>query len=218
MQLQSKNWSVVLVGRWNSAILTPAGIAKHIFGLEGKPLPIAVPLDGFSPYIVSNPGETLSVRVEDNRVVIDITKSSFTDMEAGLACGVNALKNLPVTPISGVGFNLNFSANESAPEIISSTGCVIDKNISDQLLTITERIIQRSIKFGEGQLNLNIKLPSKGASVNCNFHMGTTDVEKAKKWLTMPMVEIKEILGKIEKIVGVTLQEGNHEHGDKPNP
>jgi hypothetical protein len=56
MALSPERWSVVIIGRWNRAILTPAGIAKRVFGEpETKLMDVEVPLDGLSPYRVRHP-------------------------------------------------------------------------------------------------------------------------------------------------------------------
>lgn len=216
MQIQSKGWSVVLVGGWNHSILTPAGIAKYIFGLEaGKQITVAVPLDGVSAYIVNNPDETLAVHVEDNRLQIDIKKCSLMNLSEGLACGVNALKNLPVTPISGVGFNVNFALDTPSREFLKLTDSLLDKNISDQQMTIFDRSIRRSMGFGDGRINLLIAHKDDKSSVNCNFHLKTIDAELAKKWLSTSIKDIEGGLEKISKVIGVNLQEAKNEKCDE---
>ncbi len=57
------DWDVVVVGFWNPAILTPAGIWKRLFELEqGTPVELEVPIDGLAPYRVSH--EEITVTAE----------------------------------------------------------------------------------------------------------------------------------------------------------
>ena len=52
MNVQPSEWSVIILGAWNPAILTPGGIAQRIFkGACGEhPVDVQVPLDGLAPY------------------------------------------------------------------------------------------------------------------------------------------------------------------------
>lgn len=69
MGLKATEWSVVVVGRWNRAILTPNGIAKRVFKLaELSQMVVAVPLDGVSPYIVKNPDQKIAATTDEGRL------------------------------------------------------------------------------------------------------------------------------------------------------
>jgi len=49
MKLEPIDWNVIIVGRWNTAILTPGRIAEKIFQQQpGTGLHVDVPLDGVS--------------------------------------------------------------------------------------------------------------------------------------------------------------------------
>ncbi|MBK9039205.1 MAG: hypothetical protein IPL83_08600 [Bdellovibrionales bacterium] len=60
MNIEALDWSVVIAGYWNQAILTPAGIAYRLFKKpKDTPVQVEIPLDGIAPY-----------RVRDGSIII----------------------------------------------------------------------------------------------------------------------------------------------------
>lgn len=208
MTLSPGNWSIVLIGWWNPAILSPAGIIKYIFKIpEKENIHVSVPLDGVSSYTVTNPKGNLDVHVEKERLQIDIKKYDFASLGEGMQAALNALNSLPVTPIKAVGFNLNYNAPESCEELIAITDSPIDNEISDKGLIISGRSFSRTISFEEGQINFTISKQVDKFHVNFNFHLGTSDAEKAKKWLQTPVESIKESVKKIGNVFKIEIEE-----------
>ena len=208
MKLEPTNWSVVLVGRWDPAILSPSGIAKHVFHLAPKTqVQVAVPLDGVSAYLVTNLDSTLTVHVERDRLQIDVLRFDYQSLAQGLLAGVNALEALPMTPFSAVGYNINFTTNELCPELISLTDCPVDKDISEKGYTLSGRSLGRSVQYGDGQINISIGQKDNSYAVNCNFHLDVRSVEKAKAWLSTSVELIKQEISKIAAFLKVELEE-----------
>lgn len=212
MKMQPSGWSVVLVGRWNPAILSPAGIVAHVLELPTKTqVHIAVPIDGTSPYRVSNPEETLTVQVDNERLQIDVPKCTYDTLQKAMAAGVSALKALPMTPISAVGFNLNFRTSDTSEELITATSATIDTAIGAQGYRITARSLARKISYGTGQINLTITYKDDEFQATCNFHLDTKNVEDAKDWLATPTNSIKAEIAKIAAILNVQLEESTND-------
>lgn len=208
MQLDPIGWSVVLVGRWNPAILSPAGIKKYVFRLPAEQqIQVAVPLDGVSAYLITNPEETLIVHVEEGRLQMDLPKCNFASLMHGMQAGINALEALPVTPISAVGLNLNFMTATVCQELVNATDCAIDNTFADQGYAIVGRSTGRSVTFGEGQINIKVARQGEQFHVNCNFHLSTQDPGKAIIWLQTSPDAVKAELEKIGKILNVQLEE-----------
>jgi hypothetical protein len=199
---------VVLVGRWNPAILSPAGILAHVFALPpSTQIQVAVPLDGISGYRVSNPEETLIVHVDAERLQVDVPKCTYQTLERARAAGTNALKALPITPISAVGFNINFRTSEAPNELVTATDAPIDRAVGDQGYKITGRSVGRRLSLGEGQINLIVLRKEDEFQVNCNFHLDTKDGEKAKMWLATTTETIEAEIAKIAAALNVQLEE-----------
>lgn len=208
MSLEPVGWSVVLIGRWNKAILSPKGIGKYVFKLpEGTKIHINVPIDGVSPYLVVNPEETLRVHVEMERLQIDLLKCTYEILGHAMNAGFNVLVALPVTPITAIGFNINFKSAEAPDELIRSIECGIDSKIAVNGMESVGRSLGRSLRFKDGVTNLSINWTGGEYLVNSNFHLDTADVEKAKEWLKIPMESIKEQIQKISSMLGIELSE-----------
>lgn len=208
MSMQPSGWSVVLIGQWNSAILSPSGIARYVFGLPpDTKMQVAVPLDGISSYLVSNPDETIIARVEYNRVQLDLRKFTYQTLQTGMSAGINTLTALPITPISAVGFNLNFETHELLQELIDITETALDTALGANGFAIAGRSYGRSLKFDNGKINLTILRTEEGFSINCNFHLDTTNCDEAKAWLSTPVERIKLEVDKISAVLKVSLKE-----------
>ncbi len=68
---------------------------------EGTPIPIKVPMDGISPYIVNDPKMTVDVLLEGGRLRIQLLKPTYE----GLADAMQRLANtllVSTLPPSGV--------------------------------------------------------------------------------------------------------------------
>lgn len=212
MEMEPIGWSVVLIGRWNPAILSPAGISKYLFKLPpDQKIQIAVPLDGVSGYLVSNPDETLVVHVEEERLQIEVPKCTFTTLAQAMQAAINAIEALPVTPISAAGFNLNFKTTTTCPELIAATDSCIDAEIAAQSYKIVGRSTGRSISFGEGKINFTVAGQDGGFHVNCNFHLATRELENAKAWLQMPIADIEQQIVKLGMILNIQMEENKND-------
>jgi len=78
ISLQLFNWSVVILGRWNLAILTPVRLSKEVFKLEPQTqIKVAVPIDGTSPYLVEHPTQKIRVAIDVSRLVINLTEMNY---------------------------------------------------------------------------------------------------------------------------------------------
>jgi len=209
MSFETVGWSVVLIGKWNKAILSPKGIAQHVFRLpSGTKIPINVPLDGVSAYLVRNPEETLSVHVESERLQIDVLKCTYDVLEQALKAGVNVLDALPVTPISAIGFNVNFKSAEARTELISAMECGIDAKVAVNGFDLIGKLSGRTLRFNEGVINLTVLWTNEEYQVNFNFHLETSDKEKGKTWLNTPLESIKDIIRKISRLLDMDFVEG----------
>ena len=204
MSSEPARWSVVLIGKWNKAILSPKGIAKYVFGLpEGTKMQVQVPVDGVSPYLVSNPEETLSVHVDDERLQIDLLKCTYDVLGRAMKSGVDVLETLPITPITAVGFKVNFKIPELPDELIRITECEIDKKVAIAGYEIVNRSIGLSLRWREGVVNLSVNRRGEEYQIGCNFHFSATQVAKAQEWLKTPIESIKEQIHNIWTILGL---------------
>lgn len=204
MRIEPIDWNVVVLGFWNRAILTPAGIGRRLFRVEeGTPLQVEIPLEGLAPYRVRHDG--LIVTADSGRLVVATESPSFPSLERAMTAAATAIDSLPETPLSAAGFNTRYHIHEPPADLTAACMMSLDHRISEADLTISGRQVHRTIKFGEGVLNLEIR-DDTVARVSLNFHLGSTSSNALKTWLQTPIHEAKSMVELVmDKVIGVSL-------------
>ena len=201
MSLHPYDWSVVIVGRWNPTILTPARIAKYIFKMEGDParLEIGVPIDGVEPYQVKHPEDNIIVMADDRRLRIILIKMDYPTLDKAKSLAINALNWLPYTPLSAAGFNVRFQTTDYLEKLDELTKKDdIDEPLIRLYSKIADRSITRMLDYKNGKINLVITSKNGGYEVLFNFHQDSDDKDKLIEWLNTP---IKDVASEVDKIL-----------------
>ena len=170
MRFVADNWTVVVVGAWNRAILTPEGISRRLFGLtEGSPIQVEVPIDGIAPYRVKH--DHLIVLADSTKITIGMEECCLTNLKKAMDIGVKALLNLPETPVYASGINVRFKSEGFPAELSQLLMTKLDNSISDAGYTIAIRKVSRSLILDSGHLNLYIDVTQEGTcELLLNFH------------------------------------------------
>lgn len=191
MKIVPIEWSVVLVGRWNKAILTPGRVATKIFGLpKGNLVEVKVPIDGISPYQIKHPEKNIFFVAGSARMQICLSTMTFADLEDAKIAGINALKWLPETPVSAVGFNISYRFTDVTPELLEK---VLDAKINSILagLTIKKHILGKTIEYKEGCLNITFTYQEEALELSLNFHKDSDQIPPFINWLGLSIEDIK---------------------------
>jgi len=200
MDLEPRDWSVVVVARWNLAILTPAGIGKYVFGLPADvPMEVLVPMDGLSPYIVRHPKDGIRAKTEQLRLLIEPEQMNYDTLDRAKQAAVCALTLLPVTPVVAAGINVGFGSPEPLEEVLRLLDSDIDRELTDATFTVASRTVVRSLKHGDGLLNVSISVGEKGSRLLCNFHRQSDQHEHLRDWLGAPVADIRST---VERLFG----------------
>lgn len=216
MSFQPYDWNVVVVGHWNRAILTPAGIGKRLFALpEGTPVSVELPIDGISPCRVRHGG--LTVVAADDRILIGMDDLGYEHLCAAMGLGVAALEGLPETPVSAAGFNIRFKDPDPSPEFSTRMACDIDDRISDQGLPISARGLSRSLVWNGGFINLQITLDEQeGGHAIFNFHRASHNAEDLTAWLRVDLAEVRTTTeALLTEVLGIETREAGNECADR---
>ncbi len=199
MSLSPVDWSVVVVvvGRWNRSILTPAGIGKRLFGLaEGTPLEVMLAIDAIAPPRVSHEG--IVVVAGEDRLIVQTEVCSFSELERARDLAKRALDDLPQTPVSGVGVNVKCKTEVPIDAVTDVIGSPWDDQLSDQDYTIRGRAISRSLLWNDGTINLTVSMNGEGEQlIQFNFDFQSPDVKGQCKWLSTPIAEIQSEVNKL---------------------
>ena len=80
MPLQPEDWNVVVAGRWNPALFTPAAIAGRMFQLpEGTPIEVLVVLD--EVHLTRTRHEGITVAPSATQLAVAPERCSFDQLE-----------------------------------------------------------------------------------------------------------------------------------------
>lgn len=205
MNLEPFDWNVVIIGYWNPAILTPAGIGRRLFDLqEGTPLLVEVPIDGLAPHRVKHEG--LTVTAEVGRLVVHADAPTYEVLERARKIAIRAMDKLPETPLTAAGFNIRTRIGEPSDELLAATTAGVDNLLSDAGFEIDARAIRRSVKCGDGLLNLNIQ-QGQDYRIELNFDRQSSKREELVSWLQFPIASVQKTVAQVfEKIVQVQLE------------
>src|SRR5437867_4460257 len=102
MALIPADWNVIVIGRWNRAILTPQGIVTRLFQLPPETdVGIEVPMDAIGPYRVIHDG--LVVMVSSSQLIVETQEHSFPSLQRAMHIASRAMTSLPETPMRAAG-------------------------------------------------------------------------------------------------------------------
>ncbi len=191
MPLTSNDWNVVVIGHWNRAILSPAGIAKRLFELpEGTPVQVLVPLDVVAPYHIRH--ENVTVIPSNDRLVAQPAHNSLENLVEAITIIRRALEDLPRTPVFAAGLNLGYKSENGIEAIQRITESSWDDRIDESSLVVASRSITRSINWRDGKINSTVtQEPNGPCSILLNFEFLSQEVDKLKQWLNLTAVDIQ---------------------------
>lgn len=187
MALTARDWSVVVVGKWNRAILTPAGIGKHLFRVSpDTPLDVLLPVDVIAPPLVKFDG--ITVVAGDDRLVVQPDAPSYSRLDRARQIACNALDFLPKTPVTAVGLNVRFTTDTPSNQLLEICTNSLDSALSDASYNIDKRSYMWSLPWDDVTINLTILLDSNGAcAIQLNFHLQSDDPNRQTTWLREPI-------------------------------
>jgi len=208
MALVPGDWTVVVLGSWNRAILTPAMVTRKLFQLpEGTPVKVAVQLDVVAPYQISH-DEIVVVPFRD-KLIVATMKPNFVSLGKAMKVARNAMEQLPSTPYTAAGFNLRYKSKSPIEALQSLTSLETwDNRISDEDLSIDERSVTRALKWEDGKIKVTITQQEDPAhSMLLNFDLQSDNVDLLKKWMSAEPGQIETQAKKVFKTIGLTSEE-----------
>lgn len=214
MNIEPFDWSVIIAGYWNQAILTPAGIAYRLFKLpKDTPVQVEVPLDGIAPYRVRD--DSIVVMAQPKRLHIITDPPSYENLQRALQIALVALSELPETPVKAAGFNILYRIEDMPEVILRYITSEIDEALSDEKYHISSRVLRRSIVWGQGTINLEISCDDTSlGNISMNFERKSNDIKELIEWVSVPIDKIKkttiELLEKVLMINGDVNNEKLH--------
>lgn len=170
-----EDWTIVVVGSWNTAILNPDWVSKKVLGVEEVGVELMVG-PGTMNITLHHPG--LRIIPTRSRVIVGAQEeASVPSAETAM---VTILEQLPVTPVTSMGINFGYVESNPSSELLAIFNLTDTDRLSDAGHEIVESSVYRSFK-AEGVFTHKLRLTLAGGEVklHSNFHLDVTDAEAA---------------------------------------
>ena len=186
----ASEWSIVIAGSWNLAILNPEWLAKKIFCKDE--VEVELVLVGTRPTIRIRSGNVVFFP-SSTRVSISCKEASAAALEEVEAVAVKVLKELPVTPLSGIGVNFAFRAEAPTEALLDCFNLNDGAKLSASGPQILSTGITRAFDDDGNRINYSMELgEDRSVTLKFNFHT--------------PVSDGKEAISAIEKLSAVRLE------------
>lgn len=201
MNIEPFDWSVVIIGYWNRAILTPNGIANRLFKLEkGAGIEVFIPVDLVDSPLVKHDG--ITVKVEDRQLIVGTEDPGYVALEKAMKIGQTALTGLPETPVLAAGFNIRYKTADLGVGLDELTRSDLDDRLSDAGYQIVYRGLIRRLHVKKGALEKGVVTLSTHkddgrARIELNFHRDSKNVQELVEWLRIQVSDVKDAVDQI---------------------
>lgn len=176
----------MVIGHWNTAILTPVGIAKRLFRVAGdEQVLVGMPLNMVGPLRVKR-GD-IEVSVTSDALLVASLKPSFAALGSARDVASAAVASLPETPLTAVGYNVRLLGGKAAiAPLLACPG--LDNGA---MTSITGRVVVRRIAWQGGTINVKLEeVEGDQTKLEFNFHRDATEADEIRGWLSKPMPEV----------------------------
>lgn len=188
MKVIADKVTLVLVGAFNPAILTPEWIARNGLGLEPGvdfQVEMLAPLGVAAPARYSFNGISYSATLRNVTFYLD--PNAIQAGEQTLTAAANILQQLPHTPIAGLGFNFAFLVEQPTESLLSllttkdDLVAAMSTDIADA--EVVTRRWGNSLRWSEALVNIDCELAGGQATIRFNFHYSTESAVEAGRIL-----------------------------------
>lgn len=195
MPLTPLDWNVIVIGRWNRAILTPAGIATRLFELpSGTEMDIEVPMDSIGPYRVGH--DHLVVMVGNTQLRVEVTPNDFPSLQNAMRVAYRAMNSLPETPVTAAGFNIRCSGESSdarLASLVEATQLRWDQQFAAMGYHIVRRDVTWVVEWEGGKISVNLAREQADSRFRIAMNFERIGIRQdLMDWLARPVEQIKE--------------------------
>lgn len=195
------DWSTVVIGHWNRAILLPQFIAQHLYCLEeNTPVDVQVALDQVAPHRVIH--GRAAVLAATDKLIVQAADSTFECLDGTRQIAERALSKLPETPVFAAGYNVRYSVDSTAGCLDRILSHDSDLALADQGFVLVQKLQKRSVSWKDGRINVTVQ-KSEGdddgdkCSVHFNFEMKSRDAVQLREWLRVSISEAEGVVNQL---------------------
>lgn len=197
------NWTAVVIGAWNPAILSPNGVTRRLFELPADtPVELQIAVDRPGLFRVSHDG----IIVAPTTTRLEVTSSVANTEGLSRACVLcqRALRSLPETPVTAVGINVRYRFAEIPNNVLDMVRAPLDEALSDAGHLVQATAANRSVTLAPGVIKMQISTDdSGGGRFEFNFHKESTVPAELIAWLER-VDEFINISDELAAVAGVT--------------
>jgi len=189
MIIKESSYSIVLAGKWNPAILTPAWLAANLFeGNHQVQIEFSLNFDFPPRYKIRN----ITISPSVDKVILlsnDNSDDSLTLLES---VAIKLCATLGHTPFVAVGVNFGFIEKQNKNSLLPLMNFPDSNNITDSGWNISNQSIKRSLSK-EGYFT-NLKISLDGNSdfhFDFNYHYPTINATQVSECLSEKVIDYK---------------------------
>jgi virulence-associated protein VagC len=192
MIIREASTSIVIVGAWNPAILSPEWLARWAFGrAQGDQVQVQMEFSSIpkSPPILTI--DQVIIIPSESRLVIRPQRSSEDLISRAEGVAVRILETLPHTPVRAFGENIEFDEEHASEEDTRMFRIHDHFSGSPQLegLERKEMSIVDSYATRQNILKITRTLSGESFSIKFNFHYDVTSTEQATEQIRGTFLE-----------------------------
>jgi hypothetical protein len=190
MKAVSGDWTIVLAGSWNMAILNPSWMAREIFCADPITVEVVV---GEGTLALRYSHHNVAITPHPERIIFNATDASEAGLQTVEELACRLLEKLPVTPLVGVGINFGFEEDDVRRDVseifnIRDTGKFAEHNLP----VSRSSIIRQIDDYDDRQINFRMSLENAILRMHFNFHKPVEAGPQAIAALRGKAVEYKD--------------------------
>ena len=171
-------WTIVTVGSWNLAILSPDWFARKVFGTNQ--IEVELVLENLSPRLRFL-HQSVIVIPRTDRVIFGVREATDRALQLAEQAADRLLSELPVTPISAIGINFGFSIEDPSTDLATVFRFTDLQHFADQELVIDEASIARRMVHDLRTFNFTMILGQDGqVTFKTNYHSQVEGADAAR--------------------------------------
>lgn len=151
---QPADWNVMVLGAWNAAILTPAGITRRLFKVDPKtPMTVEIAMNQPGSFRVIHDG--LIVDPTGGRLMISPKLCTLPELARAASLVETALSVLPETPVAAAGVNMIYALDSVSEPLRDLLSEKFDRDLSEAGYSISQYSSTKTVTYQDGRSTLS---------------------------------------------------------------
>lgn len=169
MKANLENWTLVIIGSWNSKIFNPRWVGEKLFGKNDLQIQILIPvIPGFPTVLSADNIEIIPAEESLTFRVKATTDAVLNELEEK---AIRALQVLNHTPVRAIGVNFGF-VEKQIPDSVNKLFSLSDKEALEEIGEKSDQEhVSHRLQMDNGVLNLALTKTLDELQVLLNFHL-----------------------------------------------